>query len=482
MSTIKYLLFLLTILLLSYTSSAQSKTTPTRSVAVKNEKNGYKIEIFVKYIEDSVAYLGYHYGEQKYARDTARVERGGWFVFEDDKNLEPGLYFFYAPKGSYFEFIVNEQNFKLETDSTNIIGKMKIFNSPENKLFYDFQRYMEEKQKEVERITKEFEEKRKNPTDSVRLVTAFNNIDKEVKTHRRKIANENPTTFLAKAIWLMERPDVPEELQNATDKQLAFNYYKQHFWDKTDFSNSDILRSPFFHQKLKEYVEKLTYNQPDSAIATSDFILAKAKANKDVFRYCLVTLANHYERSNIMGLENAFVHIAEKYYLSGQAEWADSTLKANLYKRVTQLKPNMIGQYAPQMLLKDTAMRNISLRDLKADYIILFFYDPGCGHCKKTTPILLAETKKMKEKGFDVKTVAISTILDVEEWKKFVREYGIGTDWINAADPYYTDRPKEKYDVQTTPMVYLLDKNQKIIGRRLEVESILGFLENNAKK
>jgi len=458
------------------TMYGQKKPTPTTT-------EGYRIEIKIPNTRDTVAYLGYYYGNQKYAKDTARVQKGGIIVFDGIKTLEPGMYFLYCPSNLYFDFIVNEkeQKFSLETDTTSIISKMKVKGSSENELFFSFQKYMEGKQKEFTELNKAYEVSKGSPADSAMIINRMQALDKEVKTYRRKLATDNPKTVLARNIWLMERPDdIPARQPNDPDN-YQYLYYKSHFFDNIDFSDVVFLRSPFLHEKVMEYIEKLTPNLPDSAIASATFIIERAKTNKDMFRYFLVTLTNYYEKSNIMGMENVFVHLTEKYYLSGMAEWADSTLLANLRKRVEELKPNLIGNIAPQMLLYDTLLRQVSLRNIKADYTVIFFYDPGCGHCRKAAPELKKVYEELRLKGYDVKVLAVSTILDVEEWKKFIRDFNTG-EFINASDPYYKDRPKDKYDVRTTPMIYLLDKNQKIIGRRLEPQNLLGFIEFEANR
>ncbi len=57
--------------------------------------------------------------------------------------------------------------------------------------------------------------------------------------------------------------------------------------------------------------------------------------------------------------------------------------------------------------------------ELKANYTILYFWDSGCGHCKKVTPKLLDFYAEYKDKGVEV--YAIGTEFETEDWKKYVR-------------------------------------------------------------
>ena len=51
-----------------------------------------------------------------------------------------------------------------------------------------------------------------------------------------------------------------------------------------------------------------------------------------------------------MGHDGVFVHIAEKWYLP-KATWSDSTFRENLRKELAKLKPNLIGNVAPNLML-----------------------------------------------------------------------------------------------------------------------------------
>src|SRR5205085_9608488 len=135
---------------------------------------------------------------------------------------------------------------------------------------------------------------------------------------------------------------------------FQFKYYKSHYLDNVDFSDERLLRTPIFQNKIKTYTQQLTVPYPDSIIVAIDTIIGKSRANKEVFKYCVATLANFYETSNIMGYDKIFVHIAEKYYLTKDAFWADSTLKAKIHERVEKIKPNILGEPAHDLAMPDT--------------------------------------------------------------------------------------------------------------------------------
>jgi len=207
--------------------------------------------------------------------------------------------------------------------------------------------------------------------------------------------------------------------------------------------------------------------------------LVKAKASEEVYKYTLQLLFNKYNNSNIMGMDKAFVFFAETYYLNGNAPWADSAWLNKVEERVKEIKPNLIGNKAPEIRLLSPNDQFISLYNTQAEYVVLFFFEPGCGHCKKSTPLMKALADKYWAQGVEV--LGIYTQVEKEEWLKFIKEQGLES-WINGWDPYNQSHFRQNYDVKSTPSIYLLDKHKNIIGKRIDVETLGQILEDEFKK
>ncbi len=442
------------------------------------QKPAYEYTIIIKNTKDTVCYLGYPYGDKRYIEDTAKVRDGDTFVFTGDEPLTGGIYFVYTPNNVYFDLVIDEDKFTIETDTANLTGDMKITGSKENEIFHEFETFMHQKQEEAKSLSAQL---RKDPNGpgAAAIREKLKALDKEVRQYRYDLVNKNPDTFVAKFIKStidVEVPDPPPGLDEQSKRIYRYEYYKKHYFDNMDFSDERMLRTPIFHKKIMDYLEKLTPQVPDSIIRSAHYIIDKAKANKDVFRYCLVTISNKYETSNIMGMDAVFVDLAENYYMKGDAYWADSTLDAKIRKRVRELKPTLIGKTAPNMNLVDTLMRPVTLYGIKSDYVILYFYDPDCGHCKKKTPVL----RKLYNdtlKNMGVKVLAVSIVTDVDKWKKFIKDNKLN--WINAADPYLHDNFRAVYNINSTPKIFITDKNKKIIAKRLDVDQLVDFIKRH---
>ena len=117
-------------------------------------------------------------------------------------------------------------------------------------------------------------------------------------------------------------------------------------------------------------------------------------------------------------------------------------------------------------------MNPVNVLDLPDDFVVLFFYDPECGVCKKKTPVLLDAYYELKDLGAEVVAVCVPT--DTERWKEYIKEGAL--DWINLADPFRRSNFRAEYDIRSFPRVFVLDKDRKIIAKRLGVEQLVGFI------
>jgi thiol-disulfide isomerase/thioredoxin len=447
---------------------------------------GYDIKVRIVGIHDTVVYLGHHFGDKQYVRDTVRIDHDGWAEFKGDTALMGGIYLIVMPAKTYFEILVNrtEQQFTIETDTSDLVGKMKVKGSPDNQLFNDYQKFIGARTKESADYKARLDKNKDNKDSTKILKDKMTDLDKQVKGYRFKVMKEHPDavlTMIFKTMQETEVPDFPRDKDGKVlDSTFQYNYYKAHYWDYVNFADERMLRTPIFQAKIKTYTQQLTPQTPDSIIASVDTIIIKSRANKEVFKYCVSTLANFYETSNIMGFDKVFVHIAEQYYLTKEAFWADTTLTRKITERVEKIKPNILGTPAHNLTMPDTSFKSHTLYDIKSKYTVLVFWDPTCGHCKKEVPALSQYYDSVKTKGLSLEVFAVGIESDMEEWKKFIRENNLK--WINVSDLFNNTNFRAYYDIYSTPVVYLLDENKKIIAKRLDTEKLRDFIDHLEKK
>lgn len=454
------------------------------------DKPGYNIKLKVKGLapKDTV-YLAYYYGDNKYLKDTAIVESNGTFAFTGKEDLPGGLYLVVYPGKRFFEMVCKEQNFSLETDTTDPYKFMKVKNSVENQLFYDHLNFLPSRRAQIDSLSKVYETLKDKKEEREIVRQKIITVDKQVKDFKSNIIKMHPNTFVAMLFKATEDPAIPEN-PNPKDSTFGYRYYKQHYFDNIDFSNDDILRTPIFHERLKSFFDNMVFRHPDSINKGADFVVSKAKANKKIFQYCVYWITNTYETANWMGADGIFVHMVKKYYTKDQAFWLDSARLNKIQDRAKVLEPLLIGKKAPNMFLQDTSAalnsgnnnnkKFYQLYEEKAKYTVVIFYDPDCGHCQKEVPKLYKDFYSVyKTKG--VKVFAINaTHSKLDSWKKFIKENKL--DWINVHDsgPYYDF--SKTYDITSYPVIYLLDENKLIKAKRLGVDQLGEIIDSLEKE
>ena len=447
----------------------EKKSTPAKS-------QGHNIQFKVKGYKDSTVIIAHYYGDNQYVpKDTAKFDSRGNIEFKGKKDLPEGVYLLVLPKNRYVEFLVGEQVQSMEFDTSDVINTMKVKEGVENQIFYTYQRTMSAKSKEAVPIKAKLTAT-KNADSTALYKKQLEQIDKDVKAFREKLFSENSKSLAVKLFKLAQDPEVPEApvLANGRkDSTFQFRYYKAHFLDNIDMNDDRMIRTPVFHGKMEQYLTKMTAQIPDSINAGADYLLKKAKS-KEIFKYLVWWITNNYEKSQIMGMDAVFVHMAKNYYLNGKAFWVDSSIVNKMKDRVKILDPILLGKKAPNMFLTDSAGKLYTLDGMKAKSTILYFWDPNCGHCQKETPKLYDFYEKNKTRGIDVFAVCIDRKPD--DWKRYIREKKLN--WTNVWDSYVATDFRNMYDIYSTPVIYILDEKKKIVAKRIGVEQLPDFYDN----
>jgi peroxiredoxin len=254
---------------------------------------------------------------------------------------------------------------------------------------------------------------------------------------------------------------------------MIFFYYRDHYFDLFDLSDERLLRSPVYHNKVNFFLKNLVVQYPDSVIPYADFLVQRASGNKETFKYMVWYLTNNYETSNIMGHDAVFVHLVKNYYTKEKAFWTDDATLYKIQDRARILEPILIGKKAKNLMLTDSSGKFQALYSVNASFTILYFWDPDCGHCKKATPKVKAYFDRVRSRG--VQVFAVCTEVEMDKWKKFIQEHNL--DWINVADPKTQNNFRQEFDILTTPQIFILDKDKKIIAKKIDEDNMEKILD-----
>lgn len=458
---------------------------------------GYELKIRIKNLANKEIILGHHFADKLYPDDTLKLDNTGYGILKGNTKFPEGMYFLMTPSHNMIDFFMTaNQRFAAETDTLNLFEKLKFENSPENSAAAEYRHLLVAMQKE----TADLREKKKNMTDSadiketdarlVEIVAGF-------KAKTDKLIAAQKTNFVGEFIKATQEINIPEPVRDASGKALdslfQYRYYRAHFFDNMNLKDARFLYTPIYDEKIKQYLEKVIPQIPDTINRECDKLLNIAETNPEIFRYMLITLFNYYATSPIMGFDAVYVHLAEDWYIP-KATFNDTAFIRKTRENIIKLKPLLLGKPAPNLRMlwlptehfiqakTDTVAQNnphsgsfIDIYQINAKYTILAFWESDCSHCKKTIPELYEVYQKLKSKGVEV--MAIHMLGGVEgkkKWISFVNEHEM-YDWFNVWNPYdYTY--KKIYDIITTPVIFILDKDKKIIGKKLDPKQIEEYI------
>lgn len=446
---------------------------------------GYNIKVKIDGVKDTTLMLGYHFGEKKFVADTAVVDNNGLAVFKGDSLLPGGMYIVILPQHTFFDILIGDnQTFEVQTNAENLLDELKFTNSPENSAFAEYQRFMSVKQKKMGELRKQIQDASGDTSKEEAVTNEIKALDKEVKSYWDKIIADYPGTFLStliKALKPIEFPDfdIPADAPNADSLRWvkSYTYNQKHYFDNIDLTEDKLIRTPFFHSRIDTYFDRVLLPLPDTILLYSDLIIEQTRPNPEMFQFMISHLFSKFQNSAIMGMDAVFVHLAEKYYLSGEAYWISESIKKRIAERVADLKPNLIGQIAPNVSLKDINNAKRDLHSIKAKVTVVYFWEPNCSHCKKVTPQLKEIYEKYKENGMEV--YAVYTQNEQSTWKDYVSKNDLR--WINVWDPVRESNYHKLYDIYSTPIIYILDKDKKIVAKRIGIESLERFVKEELK-
>ncbi|MFK8039051.1 MAG: thioredoxin-like domain-containing protein [Crocinitomicaceae bacterium] len=454
-------------------------------------------------LKDTTVHLVKYAGKGMYYSDTAQSVNGV-VKFDGKKQLE-GVYALFLPGQRYFDFIYDLKPVEIEvSDIKDLVGSLKVKKSKTNIAFYEYINFMTTEKTKAAGLNTELksaDEERKTAIKA-ELVS----INENVVEFQKKLVEDHKTEFLGDLINMsidVKLPSAPKDKNGViTDSSFVYQYYINHFWDNTNLQNDAILRTPLFHKKLETYLSKEVLVQvPDTISLYADKLISKTHDTSYLFQYIVAHITSKAEQSQMMGMENVFVHMIDKYYgaTPTRTPWMSEENLKKVIDRSAEIRPTMIGATAPRLCLPDSTEKNwVDLYKIDAEYKIVYFWEPTCGHCKKSTPKLQTlYDKKFKERNIEIYAVGKAMASDFELWKKFISDNGLTFTNVGMTKSVYEEAQEnayfiikdhnttleslnytKTYDVASTPRIFVLDKDNKILFKRISIAQLEQILDN----
>ena len=234
------------------------------------------------------------------------------------------------------------------------------------------------------------------------------------------------------------------------------------------------------HTSVTAYLQTLLAEPVDSINLHVDRLIDSVGRQQPELQSKVAGIAfDYFSTSPVMGHEAVAVHIADEWFLNNRLKLENESLYPILYTFAEFNRSSLVGKDAPALQMQGIDSIPVQIRDITTPLKVLFFYDTECSTCRKETP-LLADLARSYH-GAPLTLIAIYTQSDRAAWEAYVREWFGDIDnpdvqVIHLWDPEAETGFHQKYAVLSTPMMFLLDEQNVIIGRGLDSEALAQML------
>ncbi|MCP4252685.1 MAG: redoxin domain-containing protein [Candidatus Scalindua sp.] len=445
------------------------------------------------------------FGDKNTVVASTTVDKDGLFQFPFSDDSPVGMYRLRFDKGRNVDIIYNRKDIELSISKPSVqAGKyslsdgIDVLSSGDSSLYYGFLRTLDLRRKRTALLNqlKLVYPTSKNSTSGVtgagefrsQIEVELGNLHNEFEVYIQQLIDNNPDSYTAKIIRTMKTPVFSVESPEGDQRE----WLKEHFWDSVDLSDATLLHSTVIPSKVFEYI--LLYNDNRlnkeylqmAFIEAVDDVLFRAQADETVFSVVLDIVTRRFEKSQY---ELVLTYITENYILSDSgcedSEKAVSADRADeLRDKVETIKRMAVGNTAPEIDMPQQGLFDLKIAEgsvvpasgsqmklssISAEYTLVLFWASWCPHCQSLLSAVKGIYEEYSDKGLEI--LAISIDKDRIAWQNSITKGQYS--WINYSELNgWNGKAAKEYGVWSTPRMYLLDREKRIIAKPVTVEEL----------
>ena len=222
----------------------------------------------------------------------------------------------------------------------------------------------------------------------------------------------------------------------------TINAQNAHFWDGIEAFDGPTDENPVLSAQIDFYFDKMVPPLPDSITLEINRLVERTSDNPDLRDFILWHLLEKYEHPEYMSQDQVFVFLYDQYFSQLEIKDLNDINRPLIKQKADRLRRLALFQPAPEIKISDS----IDLQAIKSDYTVLFFYDHDCDLCQ--------------QEMMDLDSVCAAhpeiTVLAID---------------MNTDDVRF-DVLYDLYDIETTPLIYVLDRDKRIIAKKIRAKQI----------
>ena len=402
------------------------------------------IDVKINDINDTVLYLvKYKSDKSIIVIDSSTVVKGNK-IFKQSSNYPEGIYILADSKQNpIFElFLGKDQKFTVNVGDLTRNETYIIKGAKETSDYFDIYARTNYNRLYIKALESEIE----HFPDNARKIDSIKLNHNE---YLESIKIKDKDSFIRTYIGFNKEIIVPQEYKDNFEQ-----YIIDHYFDDISFRDVRILNTRLLKNKLDDYFNNYMSKQStDVVLQKIDYIIYQTTSryrdipqdlvNHEVRDYILWYLYSQYFDNDII-----YTHLSDVYFSKLEINNLTENIRSEIVKRADILRKITIGRIAPTFTYIDDEGKQIDLSEIDSKNTVLFFYKPDCQKCIRDKRIL-GEIKKRQE--------------DLEIL------------YINISEDNYSNVNQNivnKYDVMTTPTIYVLDEDKRIIAKNIKAEEI----------
>ena len=223
-----------------------------------------------------------------------------------------------------------------------------------------------------------------------------------------------------------------------------------HFWDGIEAFDGPTDENPVLASQLDFYFDKMVTPLPDSITLEITRLIDRTSDNADLRDFILWHLLEKYEHPEYMSQDQVFVWLYDQYFSQLKINDLHETNLAMIQEKAERLRRLALFNIAPDIHIGDS----INLHSVESEYTVLFFYDHSCEVCiaeKRELDSVCAALPEIKVLPIDLNmesTTNLSELLAIFD----------------------------TYDIESKPLIYVLDKDKRIIAKKIQAKQIPSIL------
>ena len=215
-----------------------------------------------------------------------------------------------------------------------------------------------------------------------------------------------------------------------------------HFWDGIEDFDGPTDENPILAAQIDFYFDKMVAPLPDSITLEISRLIEKTENNADLRDFILWHLLERYRYPEYMSQDQVFVWLYDQYFSQLEIKDLNETNLALIQEKAERLRQLALFNVAPDIKLGDS----IDLQSIENNFTVLFFYDHDCDLCQQEMQDLdsvVAQHPEITKLAIDMNT-----------------------------DDVQVDVLYDLYDIETTPLIYVLDRDKRIIAKKIRARQI----------